>query len=59
MITSVKYVALKICPMSSKGSSTGFAPIHVNRIRVARRDQNMAFFVGLNFDFFSSFDCCC
>jgi len=46
----MKYTALKICPIISKGSSTGLAPIQVNRIRAASKDQNFNFFNGLNFD---------
>ena len=50
MSTRAKYAALKICPIVSKGSSTGLAPIHVRRVRVAKRVQNIVFFVGLNLD---------
>jgi len=46
---------LKICPIASNGSSTGFAPIQVKITRIAARDQNFIFLKGLNFDLVSLF----
>jgi len=48
--TVKKYRKVKICPIPSKGYSTGFAPIHVKIKRVVRKNQKMGFFLQENLD---------
>ena len=42
----MKYIVVEICPVRIYGSSTGRAPIHVNRITVFVIVQNNTWLTG-------------
>jgi hypothetical protein len=42
----VKYIIVRICPVTMYGSSTGRAPIHVSRNTVFAMIQNITWFMG-------------
>jgi hypothetical protein len=44
----MKYIAVRICPVRMFGSSTGRAPIHVNRMTVFVIFQNNTWLIGWN-----------
>lgn len=41
-----KYKTVKICPIPSRGGSTGLAPIQVSKNTIVTRDQNMNLLIG-------------